>query len=973
MTVTSKRAFAFNTHRDMLMSATAIATLIMASSALSADVTITSGSTVGQQSINDGDTLIVEGGATVNSASPAVVDAVDGSTITINNDGTITSTADAAIDNRDSTLNLTNNGSISGALDGILTLNIGTLVNNADIVGSGGDGIYATGNTNQFTNTGSITSVGSFAFWGDGTLTNLTNNGLMTGPFGALYYDTIGTVTNSGTFSGGVDGIVTMGDFGSLTNNGLITGGSGTGIDVGGLLGYLSNTGTISGASAGVDAGDLGTVVNSGLITGEDGIYSNDNLVSLTNTGTISGTGVTCSCSTGSGVFVSNTAGSIINHGSITGVEFGLNVTDLTSLINSGSITGGNEDGVYLDGGTLGFLSNSGSITGGENGVLARTITTLTNTGSITGNGNNGIAAANLISLVNNGSITGDDDGIGVQFITNLINTGSITGDVDGVFAQTITSLTNSGAITAKNHDGIAAERLTSLINNGSITGGDDGIDVHYITDLINNGSITGQDEGVKASEITLLTNNGTITGGGASDESGIDADFGTIINNGLIQGGIGIEFDRKDDSDVTNPGNANVTNNGTIKSFSSTSGVAIDFQGMGADTLTLTRNSVLVGTVKWDGIDDTLNLAANTSSVIKFTNLPETTNTSSNFVIFDGTTLIQIDSSFLASLDDVVLGTSGSINNSVFNQLNDAIFGSSSISPQAYNPAEAEGITKFWNSNWFSYNELQTTNTLTTDYTRSLGSMFGVEKTIQHGTIYGAYAGLGLSQTKIGSTVLHNIDAHSYVAGIYSQFSKEHTDIDVNFQLGQIKFDSARQQTNNSVSSGLETASANFDSFYVAPNIRFSREITVDNGLSFIPSLALGYTGIYVEDYSETGSTANATIASRTIHQFQARAELGLRYDWTADNDVEYIFNPYAGLEGRMGSGDIDQVTGTIGSTSTTFNPGGDKNVGAIFAGMNVNAKLSESARFEGAAEAKIDSQNQFGFSASWGVKLKF
>lgn len=955
------------------MTATAVATSVIIFPTNAADVRVASGATVGQQSIGDGDTLTVESGATINSATPAVVDAVDGTTITVQNDGTITSTGDTAIDNSNSTLNLTNNGSISGATNGVLSQNAGTFINNADIVGTGLHGVYIIGDTTQFTNNGSITGVGAFGLLGDGMLSSLTNTGLITGPQAGLAYSQIGSATNSGTISGTLDGIVAssftslvnsglitgsnssgiriLNDLGSvnnsgtisgdtdgiqtggmltsLTNTGLITGNLGSGIDTGGLFGYLNNMGTISGDTAGVDAEDLGTVVNSGLITGGDGLFSNDNLVSLINTGTITGTGVTCFCTTGAGVFIANTANSIVNYGAITGDEVGIDVTDLVSLINSGSITGTNEEGVYLDGGTLGNLFNTGSITGGGDAVSARLITMLT-------------------------------------------NTGSITGGVDGVYAQAISSLTNSGAITGTGNDGIAAESLSAFINHGSITGGDDGIDVQYITDLTNNGSITGQDEGVKAREIKLLTNNGTITGGSASDESGIDADFGTIVNNGLIQGGIGIEFDRNN-SGGANLGNSKVTNKGTIKSTLGPTGVAIDFQSTGADMLTLTRDSILVGMVNWDGVDDTLNLDPNMSTVIKFSNLPETTNSSSNFVIFDGTTLIQIDTSFLASLDDVVLGTSGSINNSVFNQLNDAVFGSSSISPQAYNSAEAEGLTKFWNSNWFSYNELQTTNTLTTDYTRSLGSVFGVEKTIQHGIIYGAYAGLGLSQTKIGSTVQHNIDADSYVAGVYSQFSKDHTDIDVNFQLGHIKFDSARQQTNNSVASGLETASANFDSFYVAPNIKFSREITDDNGISFIPSLALGYTGIYVEDYAETGSSANANIASRTIHQLQARAELGLRYDWVSDNDVEYVFNPYAGLEGRMGSGDIDEVTGTIGSTSKTFNPGGDKNVGAIFAGMNVNAKPSDSARFEGAAEAKIDSQNQFGFSASWGVKLKF
>ncbi|MEO9837597.1 MAG: autotransporter outer membrane beta-barrel domain-containing protein [Lentilitoribacter sp.] len=969
MFVNSRQYSAFKKRKASLLTATAVVSLMIGSAAFSADVTITSGSTVGQQSLNDGDTLIIENGATINSTTPGVVDAVDGTTITVENDGTITATTFSAIDNLASTLNLTNNGSISGADNGINSQHIDTFSNTADIVGSN-NGIYVTGDTNQFTNSGSITGVSVFGLLGDGTLTSLMNSGLMTGGMAAVSYTSIdsltnsgtlsgtlngieadyltsitneglitgvngfgiqvlmdlGTLKNTGTISGEVDGILTGGKLDSLTNTGLITGVLGGGIDTGDLFGYLYNTGTISGASAGVDAENLGSVINSGLITGADGLYSNDSLVSLLNTGTISGN---CSCVLGSGVYVYNTAQTIVNTGSITGTDSGIDARDLNTLLNTGTIWGENTDGVYVDGGTIGSLINTGSIGGAIHAVDARYVTLLTNTGSLTG---------------------GDD----------------------GIFAQSILALANSGSITGTSDDGILAESLGVLVNDGSIAGGDDGIDVQYIATLTNNGSITGQDEGVKAREITLLTNNGTITGGSAPDESGIDTDFGTIVNNGLIQGGIGIEFDR-DNSGGANLGNSKVTNNGAIKSTSGASGVAIDFQQTGSDTLTLGANSVIVGSVAWDGVDDTLNLVSNVSNVIKFSNLPDTINNQSNFVVFDGTTLIQVDTTFLASIDDVVGATSNSVNNAVSNQLNDAVFGNSSTQAQAYNSVDGDGVKSVWNSNWFSYNQLDTSNNLSDDTTQSMGSLFGIDRTNQIGTKYGAYAGFGISHTKVGSTFSHEIDADSLILGVYSQFETHDLNVGINLQAGKVRFDSARMIANTTVASGVETASANYDSFYFAPNLNLSKEIIRNDGFSLIPSLSLGYTGLYVDGYSETGSSANASIASRTIHQLQARAKLGARFDWVSDNDVGYVFMPYAGLEGRIASGDIDQVTGTVAGTSTTFNPGGDKNTGAAFAGLNINAKLSETARFESAFEAKYDSSNQFAVTGSWGVKFKF
>ena len=46
---------------------------------------------------------------------------------------------------------------------------------------------------------------------------------------------------------------------------------------------------------------------------------------------------------------------------------------------------------------------------------------------------------------------------------------------------------------------------------------------------------------------------------------------------------------------------------------------------------------------------------------------------------------------------------------------------------------------------------------------------------------------------------------------------------------------------------------------------------------------------------------------------------------------------------------------------------------IDAAFVGVNINAKISEAARFESALEAKYDSAGQFGVSSNWGVKFKF
>lgn len=930
-----------------------------------AEITITTGTTVGQQSVGDGDTLIIETSATINNAAAAVVDTVDGSTVDIKNDGTITSSADAAIDNTDSTLNLANNGSISGFNNGIDTLNIGMLTNTGDIVGQL-DGIYAIGDTKSFINSGSITGVAFSGLLGDGTLSYLSNTGLITGGSDGVAYRVVSLAENSGTISGdftgllsdeigsvfntglitssfgiGVEGLSSIGSvnntgmisgdlvgiqsggvFGSFTNSGLVTSVNGAGVLSLGRLGMVDNSGTVSGLIFGIGAEDIGSIFNSGLITGEDGVYSNTNLTGLTNNGTISG-------SFFSGVSVQNTVGTITNNGAITGLDNGVDVGDLNSLVNTGSITGTDTDGVLV-GGTLGSLSNYGSITGGVHAVDSR-------------------------------------------YITMLNNTGSLLGGEDGIFAQTITSLTNSGSITATTNDGILAENLINLTNTGSITGADDGVDVEYITNLTNYGSITGQDEGIKSRIITMLTNNGTITGGTASDSSGIDADFGTVVNNGLIQGGIGIEFDRTNSSG-TNPGNASVTNNGTIRSLSGASGIAIDFQGVGSDTLSLTQNSLIIGLVSWDGVNDTLNLPDHTNFATTFSIVPQNINASSPFVVISGNTVVQADASFLASTDDVISETSGNVGQAIFDRTSSALFtNSQDEGSQSYDSVSNAGTRNIWTTVWAGYKQLETTQNLDTDETYSVGNLFGIDWVGQSGTLYGAYAGLGVGYTKIGRNPGQTIKSNAYYGGVYSQFTRGDIDVHVNLLGGYLGFDSQRSVINNLATNGVETASANFGASFIVPSIKMGTDIALDNGHALLPAVTLGYTGMHVDSYSETGSLANVSFNSRTIHQLNGRAELGFELEWTSDNKIDYQIVPFAGVEGRIASGDIDQVTATISGGSATFDPGGDRSMGAAFAGIKLNAIVTQTSVFDSSIETKIDNSGKLGVSGKWGVAFKF
>lgn len=969
----------------LLLASTALFSVLAGSYVLAADTVISSGSTVGQQNISDGDTLTIENSATVVDTLAGVIDAANGTSVTIINEGTITAntsvTPQSAIDTQGSTLSLINKGSISGAENGVDTTTLKSLTNTAMINGAQ-YGILVAGDTGSLVNSGTISGSAMDGFFGIGTLSSLTNTGLITGADSGLSAVIASSIVNSGTISGGIAGVNTD-ILTKLVNTGLITAtatpGIGDGVYVDGNLDFLDNSGTISGNMSGVLSDDsIGTLNNTGLITGlsDYGVTSFNHLTELTNSGTISG---------GLGAIGAGSIGTIINKGLMTGNDGIYSDNTLLSLDNSGTISGTLGDGVYVDL-TATSIRNTGAVTGSDSGFNIGDVTSFFNSGAITGQGVDGIyveecgcagSTGILGALTNTGSITGAQHSIHASKITSLNNTGTLTGGDEGVLSQTITNLQNSGAITGTSSDGIAAETLTTLFNSGTIAGGDDGIDASYIANLVNYGGITGQDEGIKARTIAMLTNFGTITGGGAADQSGIDADYGTILNYGVIQGGIGIEFDRTN-SDGFNMGNASITNFGKIQSFSGASGVAIDFQLTGADTLTLGQDSILVGTVKWDGVDDTLNIAAGVSAIPTFTTLPANVNVASPFYNISGNTVIQVDTSFLSAVDDIASKTTQGITSALASRINTARFGGSrDIEGQGYGTSEDDKSTSnegaFWTEAWTSYHQLLTAANLNTDRVVSGGAVFGGDRVADNGMLFGALAGIGVSYTRIGKLISHNVDTYSYYGGAYAHSQYGSINFDASLVGGVLSFDSRRSVANSQAQTGLEVAQANFSGLFIAPALKASTEIELSHGHFLVPILSGGYNAFFIDGYSETGSAANTSIKARAIHQVHARAELGYAMEFEFERLSDIRLTPYIGGEGQFAVQGADKVVGTLVGTTTTFNPGGSNHTTTAFAGLKFDVLFSNSTTFSGATEIKYDSDGKYGVNGSWGLKFRY
>jgi outer membrane autotransporter protein len=324
---------------------------------------------------------------------------------------------------------------------------------------------------------------------------------------------------------------------------GEVLSGAGTGVHVGGTVGTLTNSGSISGGYYGVfnpSSGvvgainnNVGGIIDTDCIGGCEAVHNDGTLGTLTNSGTISAG--------------QNGSHSIYNDGTITSVTNGVGGT----IGSIGGTIGGSAE-IYNVGRWLDTLTNIGTPTN---------IGTLTNFGTISGAnggisncGGGNVGSANIGTLINSGTIRGYNTGImnNGGTIGTVTNSGTISGagNFGGGIRNdgTIASLTNNSGGVISGIAGInnSFGTIGTLTNNsgGVISGVGAGISNSFgtIGTLINSGTISGTGSAGKGidngSTITSLTNNsgGTIRGITAIYNGSI---IGTITNSGVIAGNI--------------------------------------------------------------------------------------------------------------------------------------------------------------------------------------------------------------------------------------------------------------------------------------------------------------------------------------------------------------------------------------------------------------------------------------------------
>ncbi len=720
------------------------------------------------------------------------------------------------------------------------------------------------------------------------------------------------------------------------------------------------------------------TIINRGTIvsTDEDAINASDSTLDLTNSGLISGGD--------DGIHAENLT-SLVNSGTISGDALGIDIADsVTSFINSGTISGGSGRGIFV-GGAPASLVNSGMISGGGDGIHVEggDSTNIVNSGTISGGGHGiSFAYGSVTSLVNSGTISGGGkDGISVNTgsVTSLVNSGTISGGDRGVFVRgEVSSLVNSGTVRGASYGIFAYAPVGSFVNSGRISGGsEDGFAV--------NGSVTS------------LVNSGKIRGGTEeTDDAGIDIDFGSIVNtgSGLIEGLTGVQIDR------SSAGDASVTNAGRIRSRSGPSGAAIDYQGAGTDSLTVLGRSTIEGVINWDGLGDTFATGPGRSSALTFTdNTSDAGDPPTEFAIDTGglpfavertaagaagtatTKVVVIDPSSFGVSDTILADITGGISGVLTNQgdaardVNGAGVAVASANGTSMTIAPAGGVgpvLRAWAEVFGGWRgEESDGSQLGSDHVFG-GAVAGIETdTAMDGMRAGIFIGGSGSKVDVefGS---QDTEIGSVFGGVYAAHQAGDVAIDAALTVGLSNYDQRRFMNDNTVAGGVDTARADYYGFFVSPEVTVSSSLAVTEEIAVRPSLTLRYAGLFLDGYTEKGSNANLTVENRDVHVISARGQVAVPVHMNTDAYGTLTTEIRVGADGRATVSE-DNVRATLLGQNLNFTAGGDDEVLTGFAGAAFAYAMTTGTRLYGNIEAGYGTDEAAHVTGRAGVKMPF
>ncbi|WP_162933054.1 autotransporter domain-containing protein [Roseovarius sp. EL26] len=701
---------------------------------------------------------------------------------------------------------------------------------------------------------------------------------------------------------------------GSLIVNALgSTGADASGLRVQNVQGLIRNSGTIS-ARANATSGDASatglrtsniatdaSVINSGSITaaangttsaGSVALSAGDVAGVLLNSGSLraTATGSTVSA-TGLGVRNVETTGALINSGNISAVARATSYATATGLsafsidgqlVNSGTITttaisdGGSS--AYAEGIDVRFINSEGSLTNsgtinvsaqGNNASYANAVgvRAFSGSGSLTNSG------AINVTAENSGNSSANATGVRMTFIENggsLNNSGTInvSATANGgtaAFANGLNVSRISGGATLNNSGtiGVSATSDGSTISAAGISTNQ----LQTGAQLFNSGTINvlarstaGSPTTNSAYGIRARTLDGTVTHSGSI----------SVRAEGMSARAYGIFAN-------THNGTLNVSGDISVSGSGTNYGI---FLGGGSGTLNIDSSASIDQKIRVADHDVDLNHVGS-SAVYRFEDANTAAGTFTTKVsVPNGAWFAQGEGGSApvyaaVSGSDFQINTAETfqilgLNSTLGSELGNSDDGTVSQNTINYDSDRAniwDGFTPYWRVTVGRAEQDASTTQDSVDST--LGSFSaGLAKDVGAGLRYGFGANYIIGNSSVGE---NGLDSRGiYISGIVA---KDFGFADLSFGIGAGYLD---HDTSRAIG-GSPDADASYSSNLLTAQVGATRDFGLANGMTLTPGAMFQYGHQSVDGYTETGSLANATVASQDFDFTQTRVGVSL------------------------------------------------------------------------------------------------
>lgn len=634
---------------------------------------------------------------------------------------------------------------------------------------------------------------------------------------------------------------------------------------------------------------------------------------------------------------------------------WGINAGSFNSITHQGSIntSGRLSRGIDVADGNTVMIGASGSVTTQgrrADGISGRDHNFITHLGSVrtSGNRSDGIDVfdGNTVIVGPGGSIfTLGRDAYGIyagsfNAITHqgLINTSGRRGrGIDVADGNTIMIGSGGSIITeGRDADGInAGDHNTIIVGPGrvlTIGPRSNAIETGNFNTMTTHGTLTthGRNTNViKAYDFNTIENFGDIFAYGTNGD-GIDIRNGnTVTNSGriIVRGGPNGSGARAGAIDARN--NNTITNSGFLLSEY---GDAIDFSGSN-NRLNLLAPSFFGGPIVL-GTDTTVNIVTGRSHSVLWdfsngTMVGGMPNISGPVpYVWNATTkqFATIDPSGFAAAGDAAASLAGRLGVLVQRRLSGA--GGSSrggFSPLAYDDVNAPDggfdtlesaapQRSIWVDVFGGRGKYGATGIFNQYRNDQYGIAAGADRTVHQDLRIGVMAGYVGARNRVNSAwgiTSQNVDSQGLFAGVYGRRAGSRFDIDFALIGGWQRHKSTRFINNNLAPLGVDNATASYNGLFLSPEVTIGDDFAISGGWTLRPSATARYTMQRLGGYSETGSAANVSVASRTTHVAEGRLELAAAYR----HDYG-IVTGRAGVIGRTGMGSDTSSVTLLGST---------------------------------------------------------